>query len=60
MKRLFDCADHYIQARDWKMLEASNSASAPSVFCWDWPFPESTKNAPLPVPSGYFWQPISR
>ena len=20
MKRLFDCADHYIQARDWKML----------------------------------------
>jgi len=20
MKRLFDCADHYIQSRDWKML----------------------------------------
>ena len=20
MKQLFDCADHYIQARDWKML----------------------------------------
>jgi len=20
MKRLFDCADHYIHARDWKML----------------------------------------
>lgn len=22
MKRLFDCADNYIQARDWKMLAA--------------------------------------
>lgn len=20
MKRLFDCANHYVQARDWKML----------------------------------------
>ena len=59
MKRLFDCADRYIQSRDWKMLAGLKFCLCAIGVLLGLSVPGKHKSVPLPGLSVYSWLPIS-
>ena len=49
MKRLFDCADRYIQSRDWKMLALLKFCLCAIGVLLGLSVPGKHKSAPQPV-----------